>query len=130
MKLIWIFKNMRGIPDFRVALTKEKPEITGGDGGGEKVYAIGHQAAINFVGVLSTKGGERFYGILLPKGFVERYGLDLSTAGIGGKSARTPTDQDFANGFMFDDQGKKHKILIPEEKRGFAIRAEDATPHG
>jgi|GEM_PF-1933857 len=122
--------GMRGIPNYRVTLKEEeKPELGGGDGGGEKVYALGHTGAINFEGALSNRGGERLYGVLFPSGFMERYGLDLRTKGISGKSAQTPVDQDFAQGYMYDDKEKTHRVEIPSTK-AFAIRAEDNTPDG
>jgi len=121
--------GMRGIADYRVTLTEEEPVLGGGDGGGEKVYALGHTGAINFEGALSNRGGERLYGVLFPPGFMDRYGLDLRTKGISGKSAQTPVDQDFAQGYMYDDKEKTHRVEIPSTK-AFAIRAEDNTPDG
>lgn len=127
-------EDMRGIPDFRAMLepANRPPSLTGGDGRNEKVFAIGHAQSLAFAGKLSNKGGERYYGVLYPKGWVDRYGVDLKTAGVSGKSAATPTDQDFASGEMIDgDQksGNTKAIAIPSDK-AFAIRAEDATPQG
>jgi hypothetical protein len=57
---------------------------------------------------------------------VARYGADLRTAGSKGKSARTPTDEDFARGSVPDND-----IEVPLGRdKAFAIRAEDATPRG
>ncbi|MCD1258375.1 hypothetical protein B5M42_005910 [Paenibacillus athensensis] len=121
--------GMRGIPDYRATLTDKEPQIGGGDGGGEKVYALGHTGAINFEGELSNRGGARLYGVMFPKGFMDKYGLDLRTQGISGKSAQTPVDQDFAQGYMYDDKEQTHRVDIPSTK-AFAIRAEDNTPDG
>ena len=123
--------GMRGIPTVRASLQPEgQIELGSDDGGGEKVYALGHTAALNFAGGLSNVGLERFYGVMYPKGFLSRYGVDLRAAGVNGKSASTPVDADFARGYMHDNKNPDNpQIRLPEDK-AFAIRAEDATPEG
>jgi hypothetical protein len=117
----------RGITDYRAGVVQGQVGLTaGGDARGEKVFAVGHRQALGFQGALSNKGGERFYAVLFPLGFIKRYGADLRTAGSEGKSAKTPNDQEFSAGEMMDNN---KKVELGRDK-AFAVRAEDATPQG
>lgn len=48
----------------------------------EKVFSVGSRGAIRFSGERSTRGVERLYAVIFPKGFVRKYGLDLRTQHI------------------------------------------------
>ncbi len=82
--------------------------------GGEKVFAVGHQGAVQFQGKLSTRGGERYYAILYPKGFVKAFGEDLRTVGVGGISGKTPPAATFAQEYA-------------PRGHAFVVRAENST---
>lgn len=119
--------SMRGLTDYRAEIEPDSAaKLTGGGGGGEKVLAVGSAGALDFAGQASAGPGTRYYGVLFPKGFINRYGMDLSKLGSKGKSARTPSNEEFSKGSFIND---KQRIDIPAEK-AFAVRAETATPKG
>lgn len=120
--------SMRGFSDVRASLgpNKDEAQLSGGDSRGEKTFAVGHSAALGFKGKLSTKGGERFYAVLFPKGFLAHYGEDLKTKGANGKSAPEPNEKEMAERSVSDGGTKGGKVGIGKDK-AFAIRAEDAT---
>ncbi len=119
-------ESMRGLSDYRAQLTEKGPALTGGSASGEKVFSVGSKGALNFEGELSNLPGQRFYGVLFPKGFINRYGVDLRTAGSGGASAKTPNDAEFAQHYIMDND---KRVDLPSEK-AFAVRAEKSTAEG
>lgn len=89
---------LRGIPDQYLI---DNGELTSGPRTPrDRVYSVGYRGAVNFSGALSSRGGERFYAVLYPRGFVDRYGARAP-------AARTP-------GFAeFRDQFADHGLAFP-----------------
>lgn len=79
---------------------------------GEKVFAVGHVGAINFMGKRSNEGGERFYALIYPKGFVRNYGADLKEANHVTTGTAT---------------GEKFKKIAEEKGKVFVVRKESTN---
>ncbi len=79
---------------------------------GEKVFAVGHTGAINFMGKKSNEGGERYYALIYPKGFVRNYGADLNEANHITTGTAT---------------GDKFKQIAQERGKVFVIRKESTN---
>lgn len=71
---------------------------------------------------MSNQGGERYYGILFPKGWIRKFSQDIRTAN-NGKTAREPSEEDFRAGEYYDGE---YKINI-ESNKAFLVRAEEST---
>ena len=112
----------KGFADFKGSIGPEG-KVSVAEGQSERVYSVGHKGALEFQGGLSNQGGERAYGVLYPKGWVERYGDDMRKMGPSGGTAREPNATEFASG-SFQEGGKN--IPINQEK-AFLIRAEEST---
>jgi hypothetical protein len=119
----------RGVTEAYANPRPEAKELAfqGGGGVGEKVFAVGHRGAVDFRNDVE-KTEERFYALIMPKGFIETFGMDLRTRGSGGASAREPNEAEFARHTMPPMNGDP-EIAIPADKL-FFIRAETSTPLG
>jgi len=124
---------MRGFPDIFASLDKDTKQVDVSKANEEKVFSIGSGGALGFKGELSDKAGARFYGVLMPKGWIAKYGEELrervtkSDKSGDKRSARAPNGKEMAQK-RFDDEG--HEITIGEGK-AFGIRAEESTKeHG
>jgi hypothetical protein len=104
--------------------TADKLSFQGGGGVGEKVFAVGHEGAVGFREDVA-KTEERFYALIMPKGFISALGQNLMKSGGKGASAREPNEQEFSTHKMPALNGDP-EIDIALDKM-FFIRGEKST---
>ncbi|WP_433931336.1 hypothetical protein AB3662_44195 [Sorangium cellulosum] len=124
-------KEVHGLSEVKIVPAKSDAgfELIGGGGVGEKVFAFGQEGALGFRENFQ-KREERFYALILPKGFVSTLGFDVRTKNSGGASAREPNFEEFRKHRMEENkQAKDPAIDIPGGKL-FFIRAENSTAEG
>ena len=103
-----------GFPDFQIQQLKDGSFFVDQSGGMEKVYAIGFRDMVNFSGKLSNAGlGNRFYGLLFRKGFLDRYShlyLDRPSPPGGDRRAE-----------FFEES---HKVLVTHHEGKRTVRGQ------
>ncbi|MFO0745488.1 MAG: hypothetical protein U1F43_07430 [Myxococcota bacterium] len=119
---------MRGFPDVFASLASQTKKVDLSKANEEKVFSVGSGGALGFKGELSDKPGARFYGVLLPKGWIAKYGEELrdrvtKSDNSGKRSARAPNGVEMGQK-TFVDEGQK--VDIGQDK-AFGIRAEEST---
>ncbi|MCA9514766.1 MAG: hypothetical protein KC635_07490 [Myxococcales bacterium] len=125
---------MRGFPDVYASVDTSGKKLDLSKANEEKVFSVGSAGALGFKGELSDKAGARFYGVLMPKGWVAKYGEELRerVPKKGGekdekRSARAPNGTELANKGFRDDETD---VTVGKDK-AFGIRAEESTKeHG
>ena len=100
-----------GITNRRV-LISNAGKVNANGGTGEKVFAVSHKGALGFGGKNSNSGGQRYYAVIYPKGFIQHYG---ATPEMASKvTTKIPVGDNF-------------KRIAEENGKVFVIRNEPAT---
>jgi hypothetical protein len=106
------FTGMKGILDRRVAVDSHGDVAVNETLINEKVYSVGYRGAVDFKGSLSNRGGERFYAVLYPKGFVDTYGRLISEN--TSRTRENESDGDGTKAFQVKiEKGRKQIHLRP-----------------
>lgn len=117
-----MMERVKGMADVKASID-EGGKVIIEPGQAERAFAIGFQGAIDFTGDLSNQGGERLYGTLFPKGWLDTFSQDIRIGEKKDKSYREPGREEYGNQ-AFEDKGVTITI---EDGKAFLIRAEEST---